>query len=241
MRSIVEGSVGRWKYTDLLMLLLRMRQAASHRHLGSTFTEADAQEALELDSDPDTAGPSSDQGSDSDSDSGSDASSSSESNANFELATDSCAICSEPVGPSTAEATSSCCAACATRFTRSDQPKLSTKILRCLELLHAIKAETQGSDEPAHKTIVFSQFTGMFDLLEPFLREAGHRFVRLDGRMSVRNKKKAVDKIRKSNKTRLILVSIKAGGEGLNLNVCSRVILLDLWWNPQVENQAFDR
>lgn len=50
-----------------------------------------------------------------------------------------------------------------------------------------------------------------------------------------------LDRIRSDNKTTVILISFKAGSTGLNLNVCSRVILADMWWNPALEDQAFDR
>lgn len=51
----------------------------------------------------------------------------------------------------------------------------------------------------------------------------------------------ALEQIRSDPKTTVILISFKAGSTGLNLTCCSRVILMDLWWNPQIEEQAFDR
>ncbi len=51
----------------------------------------------------------------------------------------------------------------------------------------------------------------------------------------------ALRKIKDDDKCKLILISFKAGSTGLNLTCCSRVLLMDLWWNPQIEEQAFDR
>ncbi|KAG8707479.1 hypothetical protein FRC08_000478, partial [Ceratobasidium sp. 394] len=91
------------------------------------------------------------------------------------------------------------------------------------------------------KTIVFSQFTSMLDLLEPFLLDAKIGYSRLDGSMTPKDREVALDKIRNSSKTKAILISFKAGSTGLNLTACNNVILLDLWWNPALEDQAFDR
>ncbi|GAA5999550.1 DEAD/DEAH box helicase [Rhodotorula paludigena] len=91
------------------------------------------------------------------------------------------------------------------------------------------------------KTIIFSQFTSMFDILEPFLRKASYRYVRFDGKLNPRQRDEALEAIRNDKRCTVILVSIKCGAVGLNLTCCSRVILLDLWWNPAIEQQAFDR
>ena len=59
----------------------------------------------------------------------------------------------------------------------------------------------------------------------------------VDGQCNLAQKDAAVDKITNDPKTTVILISIKSGAVGLNLTMCSRVILLDLWFNPQIENQ----
>lgn len=62
-----------------------------------------------------------------------------------------------------------------------------------------------------------------------------------DGTMSRTAREAALQAIRTRRETRVILISFKAGSTGLNLTCCNRVILCDLWWNPQIEEQAFDR
>jgi SNF2 family DNA or RNA helicase len=90
-----------------------------------------------------------------------------------------------------------------------------------------------------HKALVFSQWTSMLDLLEPRLRERGHGTVRLDG--STRDRAAVVDSFQRDPGVSVFLVSLKAGGTGLNLTAADHVFLFDPWWNPAVEEQAFDR
>ncbi len=97
--------------------------------------------------------------------------------------------------------------------------------------------ETAAADE--HKSLVFSQWTSMLDLLEPKLGERGHRFVRLDG--STADRAGVVERFQKDPEVSVFLVSLKAGGVGLNLTAADHVFLFDPWWNPAVEEQAFDR
>ena len=97
--------------------------------------------------------------------------------------------------------------------------------------------ETAASDE--HKSLVFSQWTSMLDLLEPKLAERGHRFVRLDG--STVDRAGVVERFQNDPEISVFLVSLKAGGVGLNLTAADHVFLFDPWWNPAVEEQAFDR
>ncbi|KAF8748054.1 SNF2 family N-terminal domain [Rhizoctonia solani] len=108
---------------------------------------------------------------------------------------------------------------------------------KMVALLEEIDDRSNGED----KTIVFSQFTTMLDLLEPFLKDADISFTRLDGSMLPKDREVALDKIRNSSRTKVILISFKAGSTGLNLTACNNVILVDLWWNPALEDQAFDR
>ena len=85
------------------------------------------------------------------------------------------------------------------------------------------------------------QFTSFLDLLEPALSSRGWPFVRYDGSMRRDARETALRRIRTDGTVRVILVSFRAGSTGLNLTCCNRVILTDLWWNPQIEEQAFDR
>ncbi|KAF8314018.1 hypothetical protein DL93DRAFT_1101779 [Clavulina sp. PMI_390] len=129
----------------------------------------------------------------------------------------------------------------------STLPPTSTKIRKMLEILEAIyqrnkgQRDEEGNRIPSEKTIIFSQFTTMLDLCEPFLTDAGIRWTRFDGSMKAEAREEALNKVRNDKKCRVILISFKAGGVGLNLTACNNVILLDLWWNPALEDQAFDR
>ncbi|KAJ3281004.1 hypothetical protein HK104_000270 [Borealophlyctis nickersoniae] len=112
----------------------------------------------------------------------------------------------------------------------------STKIDRMMAILN----ETR-KNHPGEKTIIFSQFTGMLDLVETPLRKNGYKYERYDGKMSAADRDAALGQLAKDDKTTVLLVSLKCGSLGLNLTCANRVILLDVWWNPAVENQAIDR
>jgi len=90
-----------------------------------------------------------------------------------------------------------------------------------------------------HKSLVFSQWTGLLDRIEPHLRAGGIPFVRLDG--STRDRAGVVAEFQDPNGPPVFLVSLKAGGTGLNLTAADHVFLMDPWWNPAAEDQAADR
>jgi SNF2 family DNA or RNA helicase len=90
-----------------------------------------------------------------------------------------------------------------------------------------------------HKALVFSQWTSLLDLIEPHLGQAGLSFLRLDG--STRDRGEVVSTFQSSDGPPVLLVSLKAGGAGLNLTAADHVFLCDPWWNPAVEAQAADR
>ena len=113
---------------------------------------------------------------------------------------------------------------------------MSTKLDMMLRLLDDFDNQSKGD-----KTIVFSQFTSFLDLVEDALRVRGYNFTRYDGSMRRNAREEALQRIRTDDGVRVILISFKAGSTGLNLTCCNRVILCDLWWNPQIEEQAFDR
>ncbi|KAJ7096037.1 SNF2 family N-terminal domain-containing protein [Mycena epipterygia] len=115
--------------------------------------------------------------------------------------------------------------------------RASTKIRTILQLLKHIAHVSDGQE----KTVIFSQFTAMLDVIEPFLIAIGLGFVRYDGSMSPKERKEALTDIATNHRKTVMLVSLKAGGVGLNLTACNHVILVDMWWNPAVEEQAFDR
>ena len=109
----------------------------------------------------------------------------------------------------------------------------STKIQ---QLIGILQRETHE-----HKFIVFSQFTSMLDLLEPFLKRARLDFVRYDGSMRNDAREASLDSLRHKSSTRVLLCSLKCGSLGLNLTAASRVVILEPFWNPFVEEQAIDR
>jgi superfamily II DNA or RNA helicase len=93
--------------------------------------------------------------------------------------------------------------------------------------------------EEGHKALVFSQFTSLLGLLRTRLDEAGTRYAYLDGR--TRDRQTVVEQFQTDPACDVFLISLKAGGLGLNLTAAEYVYLLDPWWNPAVEAQAIDR
>ncbi|KAF5179961.1 DNA repair helicase rad5,16 protein [Thalictrum thalictroides] len=108
-----------------------------------------------------------------------------------------------------------------------------SKLMDCLE-----KLRRKGSGE---KSIIFSQWTSFFDLLEIPLRREGIEFLRFDGKLSQRNREYVLKEFSESQEKMVLLMSLKAGGVGLNLTAASNVFLMDPWWNPAVEEQAIMR
>ncbi len=92
---------------------------------------------------------------------------------------------------------------------------------------------------PHHKVVVFSQFVAMLRLIEGMLGEIGVPYAILTG--ATRDRKRAVDAFQQDPAIRVFLVSLKAGGTGLNLTAADIVYVVDPWWNPAVERQAIDR
>ncbi len=92
-----------------------------------------------------------------------------------------------------------------------------------------------------HSVLVFSQFTSFLDILEKDLIRNEIDFIRLDGSTPVIKRKKLIEEFQSSEGPCIFLLSLKAGGQGLNLTKASYVFHLDPWWNPAVENQASDR
>jgi superfamily II DNA or RNA helicase len=93
--------------------------------------------------------------------------------------------------------------------------------------------------EEGHKALVFSQFTSLLAILRRRLDESGVRYEYLDG--ATRDRQACVEAFQNDPGSTLFLISLKAGGLGLNLTAAEYVFLLDPWWNPAVEAQAVDR
>ncbi|KAM7261686.1 hypothetical protein ACFE04_020763 [Oxalis oulophora] len=130
----------------------------------------------------------------------------------------------------------------------------SAKIAAVLEILqmdciHNQSLEFEGpstsdggtSHEGPIKSIIFSQWTSMLDLLENSVIQHNIKYRRLDGKMSLASRDKAVKDFNSDPQITVMLMSLKAGNLGLNMVAANRVILLDLWWNPTTEDQAIDR
>lgn len=103
-------------------------------------------------------------------------------------------------------------------------------------LLMHIKEKTAN-----HKILVFSQFVKMLKIIEGRLQEEGIEYAYLDGQSNTKQRQANVDHFQNEENCRVFLISLKAGGTGLNLMAADYVYIVDPWWNPAVENQAIDR
>ena len=116
----------------------------------------------------------------------------------------------------------------------SDSSEVSPKLEFLTEQLLELRDE-------GHSALVFSQFTGYLDIIEQGLKQQGISCMRLDGSTPVPKRKKLVQDFQNSEEPTVFLISLKAGGRGLNLTRATYVYHMDPWWNPAVENQASDR
>ena len=119
-------------------------------------------------------------------------------------------------------------------FFRADNWQVSSKISRVMSDLR------NALDEDGVKVIIFSQWTSMLDIFEHCLRSQAISFCRLDGTMSQKARQNSLSEF-STGAPRVFLISLRAGGVGLNLVSASVVFLVDPWWNPAVEDQAIDR
>ncbi|MDB9786869.1 DEAD/DEAH box helicase [Bacteriovoracaceae bacterium] len=109
----------------------------------------------------------------------------------------------------------------------------STKIVFLIENLKQIVAE-------GHQCIIFSQFTSYLDIIQKEIEANSWEYCRIDGQQLLNKRQNQVDKFQ-NNGVPIFLISLKAGGFGLNLTAASYIFLMDPWWNPAVESQAIDR
>jgi SWI/SNF-related matrix-associated actin-dependent regulator of chromatin subfamily A3 len=112
----------------------------------------------------------------------------------------------------------------------------SSKINALLTFLKVANAR-----DPTTKSIVFSQWSSMLNLIEPHLKQAGLEFARFDGGMSRSNRERSIRKFSQVKECKVFLATLTAGGLGLNLTAANCVYLVDSWWNPSLEAQAVDR
>lgn len=124
-------------------------------------------------------------------------------------------------------------AVCDTRLVRADSTLASSKQMAFAELLDELLKN-------GHKVLVFSQFVRHLELIRPILEERGVGYHYLDGSTPTKERAAAVAAFQNGEHD-VFLISLRAGGLGLNLTAANYVIHLDPWWNPAVENQASDR
>lgn len=122
---------------------------------------------------------------------------------------------------------------CHPRLVDAASPVASSKLAAFLELVEELRAD-------GHRALVFSQFTSLLRLVRDALDLRGVRSLYLDGATPVKRRAELVDAWQQGDDP-LFLISLKAGGTGLNLTAADTVVHLDPWWNPAVEDQASDR
>ncbi|CAH0484480.1 unnamed protein product [Peronospora farinosa] len=119
----------------------------------------------------------------------------------------------------------------------------STKLQQLLRDLNAIRLENKNVESPEQKrkVVVFSQWTSMLDMVSLLLSRHGFSHCTFNGGLNQEARERVLTKFAKDPHIEVLVISLKAGGVGLNLTCASVVILLDPWWNPGVEEQAIDR
>ena len=110
----------------------------------------------------------------------------------------------------------------------------SSKLEQCIEII-------KDATESGHKILLFSGYTSMFELIEKELKENDIAYFKLTGATKVDDRIKMVDEFNENKDIKVFLISLKAGGTGLNLTGADMVIHYDPWWNASAENQATDR
>lgn len=110
----------------------------------------------------------------------------------------------------------------------------SSKLNQCIEIL-------SDAIEAGHKILLFSGYTSMFDIIEQELKSKKIKYFKLTGSTKVDERIKLVDEFNSNSEIKVFLISLKAGGTGLNLTGADMVIHYDPWWNQSAENQATDR
>lgn len=110
----------------------------------------------------------------------------------------------------------------------------SSKLNQCIEII-------QNAVLGGHKILMFSSYTSMFEIIEEKLKNIGVKYLKLTGQTKVGERIELVDKFNTNENIKVFLISLKAGGTGLNLTGADMVIHYDPWWNLSAENQATDR
>lgn len=116
----------------------------------------------------------------------------------------------------------------------SDYKAESSKLNQCIEVI-------KDAVDSGHKILLFSSYTGMFPMIEEKLKKEKIEYSKLTGQTKVGERIKLVDEFNENENQKVFLISLKAGGTGLNLIGADMVIHYDPWWNISAENQATDR
>jgi len=115
-----------------------------------------------------------------------------------------------------------------------DYKEGSSKLEQCIEII-------KDATEAGHKILLFSGYTSMFELIEDELKQKGITYFKLTGSTKIDERIRMVDEFNADKDVKVFLISLKAGGTGLNLTGADMVIHYDPWWNASAENQATDR
>ncbi|HVT85728.1 MAG TPA: SNF2-related protein [Chitinophagaceae bacterium] len=118
----------------------------------------------------------------------------------------------------------------------NEQEKFENHSIKLEELAREITENISN-----HKALIFSQFLGMLSLIKEKLNELGVKYEYFDGSTSAPDRETAIQSFQNDESVRVFLISLKAGGVGLNLTAADYVYIVDPWWNPAVEQQAIDR
>lgn len=110
----------------------------------------------------------------------------------------------------------------------------SGKLNQCIELV-------KDAVQSGHKMLLFSGYTSMFEIIEQALKKEGINYLKLTGKTSVKDRFELIEQFNNDENIKVFLISLKAGGTGINLTSADMVIHYDPWWNLSVENQATDR
>ena len=116
----------------------------------------------------------------------------------------------------------------------SDYKGESSKLNQCMEII-------EDAVSSGHKILLFSGYTSMFEIIQKELIKRNIKYFKLTGATKVSERIELVDKFNNDPEVKLFLISLKAGGTGLNLTGADMVIHYDPWWNASAENQATDR
>ncbi len=125
---------------------------------------------------------------------------------------------------------------CPSLITDVEKNRFSQNSVKLDELKREIEENISN-----HKMLIFSQFLGMLSLVKKMLEANGIKYVYLDGSTPAKDRKMLVDEFQTDKTIQVFLISLKAGGVGLNLTAADYVYVIDPWWNPAVEDQAIDR